>query len=276
MMRQLNNFIRGEHLPHVCDMRVGTEEHLDYTEHIEIPDKKHISIYAKTEHRNEALWIILENPNKKFTLVTHNSDVSLYPQSIPHNLNRWFAQNRCWNHPRVFSLPIGLENKHWFPYKTNVMINTPYCKDRLVKAFVQCNPDTHPERKKLIKSMNHDAVDMHQGSNGNEKTHGLFMNNLAKYAFCVCPRGNGIDTHRLWEALYMGCIPIVKNYIAHEFYYQDREEMKTHQLPIVTVEDWSQITPDFLQDQYNKIHSSAFVSNLLSMQYWAERINDAV
>ena len=26
----------------------------------------------------------------------------------------------------------------------------------------------------------------------------------------AAPRGNGLDTHRLWEALYLGCVPIVQ------------------------------------------------------------------
>ena len=28
--------------------------------------------------------------------------------------------------------------------------------------------------------------------------------------FVLCPEGNGIDTHRVWEALYSGSIPIVR------------------------------------------------------------------
>ena len=285
-MRQLNNFIRGEHFPHVCDMRVGrilypTRETIDIKEsspelYTAIPEKKHVSIYARTENRHEAMRIIADNPDKKFTLVTHNSDMAIYPQPIPNNLNRWFAQNRYWSHPRVFSLPIGLENKHWFPYKTNVMLNVPVCKNKTLKAFIQCNPNTHPERKSLMESVGNDVAETYQGSNGSQDAHELFVNNLAKYAFCICPRGNGVDTHRLWEALYMGCIPIVKNYLAHEFRYGDLEEMNQHKLPIVTVEEWSQITPDFLRDQYDKIHKSSFISNLLSMQYWAERINNEV
>ena len=27
--------------------------------------------------------------------------------------------------------------------------------------------------------------------------------------FCACPKGNGVDTYRFWEALYLGTIPIV-------------------------------------------------------------------
>jgi hypothetical protein len=32
---------------------------------------------------------------------------------------------------------------------------------------------------------------------------------MGKYKFCICPEGNGNDTHRLWECLYLHCVPIV-------------------------------------------------------------------
>jgi hypothetical protein len=31
----------------------------------------------------------------------------------------------------------------------------------------------------------------------------------ANYRFIACPRGNGIDTHRFWETLYRGSLPVV-------------------------------------------------------------------
>jgi hypothetical protein len=32
---------------------------------------------------------------------------------------------------------------------------------------------------------------------------------LVQYKYCVCPEGNGLDTHRLWEALYLRVVPIM-------------------------------------------------------------------
>ena len=28
-------------------------------------------------------------------------------------------------------------------------------------------------------------------------------------SFIVCPEGNGIDTHRFWECLYLGLVPVI-------------------------------------------------------------------
>lgn len=38
-----------------------------------------------------------------------------------------------------------------------------------------------------------------------------YLRSISEHDFVLCPRGNGRDTHRLWETLYLGSIPIVKN-----------------------------------------------------------------
>jgi transposase len=37
----------------------------------------------------------------------------------------------------------------------------------------------------------------------------LKKSTLGKYRYVLCPRGNGIDTHRFWETLYKGNLPVV-------------------------------------------------------------------
>ena len=41
---------------------------------------------------------------------SNDADIS----NIPKNLVKWFAQNVCVDHEKVFSIPIGLENSKWF------------------------------------------------------------------------------------------------------------------------------------------------------------------
>lgn len=37
----------------------------------------------------------------------------------------------------------------------------------------------------------------------------MYLRDIRECGLVICPRGNGMDTHRLWEALYLGSIPIV-------------------------------------------------------------------
>ena len=73
-----------------------------------------------------------------------------------------------------------------------------------------------------------------------EKNHIKRLNtweNQSKYAFVLSPHGNGLDCHRTWEALCLGCIPIVKT-SAIDYLYED--------LPVLIVKEWFDITKEIL------------------------------
>ncbi len=59
----------------------------------------------------------------------------------------------------------------------------------------------------------------------------------AEVSFEVSPRGNSIDCHRTWEALFLGSIPIVRTTLFDPVY---------DGLPVAIVDDWSEITEERL------------------------------
>ena len=63
-----------------------------------------------------------------------------------------------------------------------------------------------------------------------------------QYPFWLSPRGNGIDCHRTWEALYLDVIPIVWNSSLNVLY---------ENLPVIIINDYNQLTETFL---YEKLH----------------------
>ena len=53
------------------------------------------------------------------------------------------------------------------------------------------------------------------------------------YKYCICPEGEGIDTYRIWEALYFNIVPIViRNH------YMTILEKK---FPIVVLDKWEDL-----------------------------------
>ena len=73
---------------------------------------------------------------------------------------------------------------------------------------------------------------------------------LSEYEFCICPEGNGVDTHRLWEALYVKTIPIV---IKSDF----ADILLENNVPIVVLDDWSQLDERALDySKYNLDNNS--------------------
>lgn len=87
-----------------------------------------------------------------------------------------------------------------------------------------------------------------------------------RYAFVVSPHGNGLDCHRTWESLVLGNIPIVRRSSLDPLY---------EGLPVVIVDDWSEITKDNLR-RWLEVHGDAFeqpeVQLRLTNRYWIEHM----
>ena len=99
--------------------------------------------------------------------------------------------------------------------------------------------------------------------NGRKK----FLQEIKAHHFVLCPRGNGLDTHRLWETLYMGSIPIVKKNIGYEEFYD---------LPICFIDDWCEINETFLESEKLRINNNSYCLDKLKISYWVDRINKSI
>ncbi|CAF1041368.1 unnamed protein product [Rotaria sordida] len=92
------------------------------------------------------------------------------------------------------------------------------------------------------------------------------------YPFWISPRGNGIDCHRTWEALYLDIIPIVWNSTLNSLYAN---------LPVVIINNHTDLTESFLRDQLQKIatkkkaQSNSSSSSSSSERYQYEKLRNA-
>jgi hypothetical protein len=91
---------------------------------------------------------------------------------------------------------------------------------------------------------------------------------LAKYKYCLCPEGNGVDTHRLWEALLLGSIPIVKN----TAFTRVIQHYTRGEIPMIIMDSWWDPVPN--QWIQSKIIGSA-KGLWLSMEYYTQLITNA-
>jgi hypothetical protein len=92
-----------------------------------------------------------------------------------------------------------------------------------------------------------------------------FVEEMTSHRFMLCPPGNGIDTHRLWEALYSRTIPVA---LASPTMDAFRD------LPILFVEDFRQLTRDSLAREYERITSSKWNWQKLFLPLWRDRIRE--
>jgi hypothetical protein len=219
-----------------------------------------------------------EAPNYPFVLISHNGDgsvrmerESVYDASLskaPPTLIKWFAQNVCVADPRIQSIPIGLENSKWFPElkkieKINQITKNNKCKYN--KIYCNFNIETNPKERLPAHKIASDLLYCTTSLGKNGFNYDDYISNLYHHDFVLCPAGNGEDTHRLWETLYVGSIPIVKKSI-NTMYYKD--------LPICYVDEWDEIKNEkFLNEEYEKILvNNSWNTYKLNFNYWSDFI----
>lgn len=225
-------------------------------------------IYTHTMYVKDLLNII-KNQDKNVIIITHNSDMCIdNSYYIPENVIKWYSQNVNVINFKVESIPIGLENKWWFineRKKEKMLLKLELFKDYYNLVYMNHNINTNiKERQKLYDLFqNKSWVTSRIGYNG--QLFDDYLDNVYNHKFVICPEGNGIDTHRTWECLYLNTIPIEKININNQFYKD---------LPICFVNDWEEITEDFLEKEYIRITNMKWNIEKLDFNYWQKMINE--
>ena len=104
-----------------------------------------------------------------------------------------------------------------------------------------------------------------------------YLKEMAEYKFALSPRGWGPDCYRTWEALLVGTIPIVKRN-QHDLILSMRGphgsqlDRLYENLPILVIDDWKEITQEFLEEQYKIITSKSYDIRPLYIEFWYDRI----
>lgn len=206
---------------------------------------------------------------------TSNNDEDVLPPTRYHHhrewilnnplqFQKWFAQNAAMRHPRLVPIPIGIENRynrygpHFNVYREIASSARPL-RERSRWLLVSFSLKTN--KKERVGALNAVSTPVWMEKNESfrtlltkfpakggadrkkptaevhRETLKLFLSAAAQHKFVLAPRGHGLDTHRLWEALYMGCIPIVR---------RSTMDPLLEALPVLLVDDYREVTPDRL------------------------------
>ena len=211
-------------------------------------------------------------------------DVSINELDILNNnyLKIWFCENLNINHSKLYSIPIGIPNKDedWVPYKehpnyykiignTDLLYNISKTSKK-IKNLVYMNFSiiTYSLERQLVFDLYNNKNWVTLNNNDiTEKGYNNYLDEIYSHKFVFAPRGNGIDTHRIWESLYLRSIPIVKKCIGMEQFYD---------LPILFVDDWNNITEDFLNEKYHEIINKEYPLEKLKIDYWLNLIKNSL
>lgn len=222
----------------------------------------------------------------RHVFVTHQSDYSLHQklyENLPSNVKIWFAEN-CEIPPgdsRVVGIPNGLNNltlvsnktSKWGRYSSSFGHICDFHQDLFSQnekekswrnlCYMNFTPSTcWEERSSLLKIM--------KGKSWvTEKTgtsHLEFSDDVYHHPFILSPKGNGYDCVRTWESLYLRSIPVIKRCAVMEHF---------EELPILLIDDWSQISESFLLKKLEEYKERKFDMSKATMAYWRDVLRRA-
>lgn len=193
--------------------------------YIEDKQTKQIRLFVFIDNMENFMKYILPHLNNKYEyiLYSHNGDYPFDNKYIEiindPKIKMVYAQNINVQSSKVKMLPIGLARDMFQHGDINTMYEkmvTTYKNKKTKNIYININESTHPLRKEVMNNIrkNSSKWEIQPGNVSFAK----YLEDLSQYKFCLCIRGNGIDTHRFWESLYMGVIPVI---------YEDDESIIT-------------------------------------------------
>ena len=244
------------------------------------PEKAGETIYVHPTALRNFIFNYLPNLKFPFILVSGDSDLTI-PIDIQREANfilghplliRWYSQNCISPSGKLMQLPIGLDfhtlasrSMEWGPQQSlqdqmrDILkireLNTPKQLKCYANFQFLMNTRYGKDRTDAIEQISKDLVYYEPYKVSRIKT----WTKMVEFKYVISPHGNGLDCHRTWEALALGCIPIMKSSPLDPMFAD---------LPVLIVKEWSEITRELL---------NTFIptGNLdkLQLSYWVSEFN---
>lgn len=183
----------------------------------------------------------------------------------PNCVSKIYSTNVSAKNEKLIPIPIGLSNnyspKNLLAKDFTNLNNTDYFKSKENFLYVNFQENTNSVKRENIYNIFEDK----QWAKVDQPNLGLndYKKNLENSAFVLCPWGNGFDTHRIWESLYSGSIPIIENHLTYQY---------LDSLPVVFIENFVDLDERYLYDSIKNLSQSEFNFEKLYMNYWINKI----
>ena len=225
-----------------------------------------LSIYIST-HRIEEVLPFLESICDDFNgiVIIDPLDQSICERPF------WLPKNAIWCAPHLQNattsdgvcLPVGVTNAWMWQYGRASLFQNTKIKSKLVLSGPY--GPTHNSRNTLNSSLEPlsfvDCFDERLSPN-------KYSQLASQYAFTLSPRGNGIDTHRFWESLYRGSIPIVNS----SEWSSHFSELGITLLAVDSFLDLQQYSPQDLWSFYLENSIRIHECELLDPYFWLRKL----
>tara|TARA_B100001250_G_scaffold253536_1_gene218038 strand:+ start:3229 stop:4266 length:1038 start_codon:yes stop_codon:yes gene_type:complete len=210
------------------------------------------------------------NTLKNIKLITNQTDTLISERIYrlkPDCISEWYSVNVGYERLDLIPIPLGISN-NYTPKNLiakDFSTNSKYEESILEKKnllYVNFVSNTnYKEREGLYELFKTKAwADVQEPSLILDD----YKNDLRLYNFTLAPWGNGIDTHRIWEAIYSGSIPITKNHTTFSNFSD---------LPILFVDSYEEINKELLESFLDSYDLKNFNLAKLEIDFWITQMN---
>jgi len=221
-------------------------------------------VHLKLDKLNELLKY-----NTKNCILISTRDIPVNASTlskITPKIIHWFGNNIVVTDPKLTCIPLGIPPinakqgngrqdiliklmqdkpaKKYLVYMNHLLETNLSVRNRVWKEFLNVNWIVHKGGNKRI-----DYTE--------------YIEDMSKSKFVICPPGNGLDTHRVWESLYLNAIPIIEK----RFYLACYDN-----LPLLTVNKYSDILKLDLNKLYELLIPKLKDNKYLDFKYWKDLI----
>ncbi len=197
----------------------------------------------------------------KYSIKIDRYTISTFTE-IPGSVATWFVANLNVEHPKMEWIPFGLNQqppgytylaKHFNKPKTGLLY---------------VNFQNHTSERIMLKH-HYSRVPWATFRPSAQIPIDTYLEEVASHKFVLCPFGNGLDCYRVYESIYLGCIPILQECRMTKY-------MADAGLPVLTMSDLSAINERFLEAVWDKAASSNFDYKSVTASYWRKRFLELI
>ena len=202
---------------------------------------------------------------KNIILITHQSDRAITGglfRSKPHSITKWFATNVCYYNENLIPIPLGVNNLFYKVHPNRYDIEKVERKlldkkENLIYSNFNINTRHFHRHNALRESIKSKFCKVETNKLNKQQ----YLNEISNYRYILCPWGNGYDTHRVWESMYLDSTPVVK---------KNRKFRQVLDIPLIEIDTFKNLDINKLKVKNDSIYEK------LNFSYWANIIKNEV
>ena len=213
--------------------------------------KDYISTDDKVFMKMSDIPLFLSSSVKNVDIIIHNSDETfeqIHYEQLKNNVNTIYSVNCNVVAVNVVQIPLGFRDDMYTSH--SVMKNEYGCNKPilcLVNFLIATNTTERQKvhdlfsEKSFVTVQDYYKYDFQKSLQHNDtdtqSIRKTFYETLSKTKFAICPPGTGQDTHRVYECLFYGVVPIVKSSFLDNLYTNYN---------ILIVKEWEDVSEELL------------------------------